>query len=275
MASKYDTTSIKTFDNEVLREALESALITKLDMNNYITVDYSLAAEPGMKIKVHTYVGKGDVEDLAMGAGNSGDIGSEWKEAEYEVITTQGRAVYYDEQQMNDPKAIDAAVNHLAEQLTNDITSKVVAELDNASLTKFDFKYDFDDVVDAISMLPEEVNDGMFLMIARKDLGKFQKKCKELLSYSEDYVRTGIVGHLAGVPVVPTDAVAVGKAYLASREAITCFVKKGVELETERDANTRANKLFGRNVKVIALTNAKKVVKLTVEPEPTDGEGQH
>ena len=105
----------------------------------------------------------------------------------------------------------------------------------------------------------------IFLLFSRKDLAKFQKNLKDYLKYTEDFVRTGAIGAIAGVPLYPTDAVATGKAYLATREAVTCYVKKGVEVEQERDANLRKNTIYGRSVKVIALTNANEVVKLTTE----------
>ena len=56
-------------------------------------------------------------------------------------------------------------------------------------------------------------------------------------------------------------------AYLASKEAVTCFVKKGSEVEQERDANTRQNKVYARKVMLIALTDANKVVKITASAE--------
>ena len=267
MATKYDTQNILVFENEILKEKLEEQLITALDMNQFITTDYSLSAQPGMKIEIHTYHGTGDVEDLDMGEGNTGDIGAYYTTEEYEVNTTQGRVPYFDEQQMVDPTAIDKAIEHLSEQLTNDITTKIVDEFDKATHISYDFDYSFDKIVEAISGMPQEKNEGLFLLIARKDVAKFQKALKDYLSYTEDFVRTGAIGTIAGVPLYPTDAVAVGTAYLATREAITCFVKKGVEVEQERVPNTRKNIIYGRNVKVIALTNDDKVVKLTVEAE--------
>lgn len=269
MASNYDTTNIKVFDNKILEEKLESQLITALDMNGYITTDYSLSAKPGMKIEIHTYHGSGDVEDVEMGEGNTGNIGANYTSEEYEVTTTQGRVPYYDEQQMNDPTAIDKAIQHLSEQLTNDITTKVIAELDKATLTMTG-PADFSTVVKAIATLPQEKNDGLFLMIARKDYADWQIALRDDLKYVEDFVRTGYIGHVAGVPVVMTDAVESGTAYLATREAVTCFVKKGVEVEQERAANTRQTTIYGRNVKVIALTNADKVIKITIGTEDDD-----
>lgn len=278
MASNYDTLSLLVFDNKILEEKLEEQLITALDMNQFITTDYSLSAQPGMKIEIHTYHGSGDVEDLDMGEGNTGDIGAFYTTEEYEVTTTQGRVPYFDEQQMNDPTAVDKAIEHLSEQLTNDITTKVVAEFDKAPRIQFGFEFDFDGIVEAISALPKERNEGLFLLIARKDVAKYQKALKNLLSYTEDFVRTGAIGAIAGVPLFPTDAVASGVAYLATSEAVTCFVKKGVEIEQERDANKRKNTIYGRNVKVIALTNADKAMKLVSDENPytevdPDGEG--
>ena len=152
--------------------------------------------------------------------------------------------------------------------MTNDVTTKVVAELGKADVVHYDFGFTFEDIVDAISLLPQENNPGLFLLISRKDLAKFQKNLKDALSYTEDFVRTGAIGAIAGVPVYPTDALEAGTAFLATKEAVTCFVKKGVETEQERDANIRKTTIYGRNVKVIALTNAAKVVKLTTEAEP-------
>ena len=110
MASSYDSTNIKVYDNEVIQDKLENQLTTQLDMNQFITIDNSLSATPGMKVEVHKYTGTGNVQDLTMSNGNTGDIGSEFTTSTYEVKTTQGRVPYYDEQIMNDPVAIDKAL---------------------------------------------------------------------------------------------------------------------------------------------------------------------
>lgn len=268
MASKYDTASIKVFDNEVLETKLENQLITALDMNQFITTDYSLSATPGMKIEIHTYHGTGDVEDLDMTEGNTGDIGAYYTSEDYEVTTTQGRVPYYDEQQMNDPTAIDKAVQHLSEQLTNDITTKIVAELGKGTNKVYNFGFDFAGVVDAIASMPDETNEGLFILLNKKDYATFQKNLEDSLKYVEDFARRGYVGTVAGVPVYATDAVTQGTAFLASREAVTCFIKKGVEIEQEREPNTRKTTIYGRNVKVIALTNDNKVVVLSSGAAP-------
>ena len=271
MASKYDTANIKTFDNEVLETKLENQLITKLDMNQFITLDNSLTEAPGMTKRIRTYVGTGAVEDLEMGEGNTEVIGSQFSDVPYEVKTTQGKVPFYDEQQMNDPIAIDKAVEHLAENMVNDVTTKVVGELRKATGTIATL--DFAGIVDAIAEMPDEEENDMYLLMNKKAYAAVQKACKDELKYVEAYVRRGYVGTLAGVPIYVTKALSNAdpsatpavaehaEAYLACKSAITCFRKKGVETEQERDADHRKTTIYGRDVKVIALTDATKVFK--------------
>lgn len=263
--SKYATDNIKVFDNEVVQQKLENQLTTALDMNQFITTDYSLTATPGMSIKIRTYKGTGNVEDLEMKSGNTADIGAEFAEVSYEVKTTQGRIPYYDEQQMDDPTAIDKAIQHLSELLTNDLTKKIVDELGKGTNVKNSFTWDFAGVVDAIASMPDESNTGMFLLINKEDYATFQKNLATSLQYVEAFARSGYVGTVAGVPVYVSAAVTKGTGYLATKEAVTAFVKKGVETETERDANTRKTTIYGRKVMVVALTDDTKVVVLKTE----------
>ena len=231
-------------------------------MNQFITVDYTLAENPGMVKKIRTYSGTGSVEDLAMGEKNSVIIGSEWVETSYEVKTTQGTTYHYDEQQMADPKAIDAAIERVTTDILNDHNKKIVAELGKATHKINSFDYSFDMIAEAIASLPEETNDGLYLLVARKDSAKYQKKLKDSLQYVEAFMRSGYIGSICSVPVYLSDAVEPGHAYLATPEAVTCFMKQDARIETSRDIERRANVLVGNVVKVIALTNNDKVIEL-------------
>ena len=88
------------------------------------------------------------------------------------------------------------------------------------------------------------------------------KELQDDLKYNEDFVRTGYVGSVCGVPVIVTKAITNKNIYLASKEAVTLFIKKDTEVEQERDANVRNNKVYIRKVAVVALTDETKVVKL-------------
>ena len=82
------------YDNIVIQSKFEDMLTTALDMNQFVTSDTSLVENAGMKVKVNKYDVTGDVEDLAMGVGNSASIESKITTVEYEAKTTQGRFAY-------------------------------------------------------------------------------------------------------------------------------------------------------------------------------------
>ena len=253
------------YQNFVLENKLEDLLVTHIDMNQFATQDTSLVEEAGMTKKINQYTSTGDVEDLAMGVGNTDEIEVSFTQVPYTVGVTQGRFAYYDEQEMTDPMVVDAGLYGLATRMTNDLTNKIVAELDKATLT-----YDasatgltFNAIVDAIAKFPhEDAEDGLFLLINRADLAGLRKNLKDELKYVEAFARTGYIGSVCGVPVYVSDAVPAKKAFLATKEAVTIFTKKGSETEQERDANVRKNTVYARKVMLVALTDATRVVEI-------------
>lgn len=253
----------QVYDNVVLANKIEDILTTAVDLTSYMTVDTSMTQEAGMKKKINTYKAQGDVETLGMGVGNTGDIEVSFATKEYTVETVQGRFQYYDEQAMTDPMVVQAGLEGIAKTMINDFTAKAVAEFDKATLTVARTGFAFTDIVDAIAKLNTESEDGLFILVGVADLAKFRKELQDDLKYSEGFVRTGYVGSVCGVPVIVTKAITNGNIYLASKEAVTLFIKKDTEVEQERDANVRNNKVYIRKVAVVALTDENKVVKLT------------
>lgn len=259
------------YENFVLENKMEDLLTTAVDMNAYMTADTSLTENAGMKKKVNTYTATGNVQELGMGEGNTEDIEVSFITNEYEVGTTQGRTYYYDEQEMTDPYAIDVALKGLADIMTNDLTAKAIGEFKKATMVQYGATWIFDNIVDAIAKMNLEKEEGLFLLINPAQQAAFRKNLKDDLKYVEGFVRAGYIGTVCGVPVIISKAVPVDEAYLATREAITCFIKKGNEIEQERDANTRKNTIFARKVMLVALTNATKVVRLSAKADPTTG----
>lgn len=255
------------YDNFVLANKFDSLLATKVDLANYMTVDRELAEDAGMKKKINRYSATGNVEDLAMTQGNSGIIESTFKQEEYEVGVTQGKGVYYDEEAMRDPKVVDALVRGMAEIMANDFTTKAIEEFGKGTQKiECDYStatagYFFEKVVDAIAIFGEET-DGLTLLISPKNQAYVRKQLRDDLKYSEGYVRTGYIGHVAGIPVVMSKAVPDSCSFIANKEAVTLFIKKDSEAEQERDADHRKNTLFLRKVALVALTNDTKLVCL-------------
>ena len=248
------------YANFILENKIESVLITQLNMQQFCTADFSLQQSAGMTKKIHVYNSTGAAEDLAQGVGNTGNIAPQWEEAEYTVKETQARFPYYDEQALTDPAFIEAGVKGLAEAMTNDITEKVVAEFGKANLGMAGVTWAVNDFIDALSLYPYEDENNLFILMNPKQKAATRKALKDELKYVEDFARTGYIGHIMGCPVYITKAVPEGYAFIATKEAVTIFTKKAVETETERDANTRKNTIYTRQPRVIALTDATRVV---------------
>ena len=252
------------YENFVLENKIEDLLLTAVDLNNYITADYSLTENPGMKKIINVYTASGDVEDLEMGEGNSEEITVSFTPTEYEVGTTQGHFAYYDEQEMTDPMVVDVGLEGSAKTMINTFTEKAIEEFGKATLSVSATAWNFEVVVDAIAKMNLESEEGLFLLISPADQANFRKELKDDLKYAEGFVRTGYIGSVCGVPVIVSKAVPAGTGFLATKEAVSVFIKKDTETEYKREPDTRHNAYWVRKVAVVALTDATKVVKITV-----------
>lgn len=261
------------YDNFVLENKYESVLTTELDLQNYVTVDTSLTENPGVTKKVNVRTVTGDVQEVAMTEGNTENIEVALSQKNYTVGTTQGRFVYYDEEYMADPLVLDTGLRGLAEKMINNFTSKAVAEWTSPMVTQKVIKsangITFDNIVDAIAVLGDEKEEGYFLLVNPSERANIRKNLKDTLQYVEAFARTGYIGTVAGVPVIITKAIPAGIGVLADKKAVTVFIKKGSEMEQQRDANIRKNEVYARKVTLVALTDATRVVIIGEEQSST------
>lgn len=254
----------KVYENIVLSNKVNDILTTQVDLNSYMTIDTSLTENAGMKKVVNTYTASGNVEELAMGQGNSTEIEVSFTPTQYDVKTYQGKFAFYDEQEMTDPMVVEVGLDGSAKTMINTFTEKAIAEFEKATLEVPAAAWSFNTVVDAIAKMNLESEEGLFLLISPADQAAVRKALKDDLKYSEGFVRTGYIGSVCGVPVIVSKAVPANKGYLATKEAVSVFIKKDTETEYERDADTRKNSYWIRKVAVVALTDATKVVKITI-----------
>lgn len=254
----------QVYENIVLSNKINDILTTAVNLNDYMTIDNSLATEAGMTKKIITYTSTGNVEALGMGQGNTGSLEVQKEEKEYTAKTYQGKFEFFDEEEATDPMVADTGLKHSADNMVNAFVANALTEMAKATLTVDAAAWSFDAVVDGIGKMNLENEAGLFLLISPADKAAFRKALREDLNYSEGFVRTGYIGTVAGVPVIVSKAVPEKTGYLATKEAVTCFIKKDTETEYERDADKRNNMYWVRKVGVVALTDATKIVKITI-----------
>lgn len=255
------------YPNFVIENKIKSILSTKLDINRFMTADYSLEGTPGLTKKIHTYTGSGSAEVLARGEGNTGFIDADYVEQTYTAVRTQGQTRWYDDDAMSDPALIDTKLQTLSESMVNAWTAAAITEYSKSLRTlACDFSttannYLFNLFADALAMFPEE-EDGLFALIHPKNKAWVRKALVDDLKYVEAYVRTGYVGTVAGVPVYESKAVLEDSIYIGKKEAVKAFIKTGVRVERDRNIDTKKNNVVADRYAIIALVDNSKLMML-------------
>lgn len=253
------------YNNIVLENKVKNFLDTKLDMSTFYTHDDSLTENAGMKKVINVYdATDGAVQDLAQGEGNTTQVEVSFTPVEYTVSTVQGRLPLFDEEIMKDPMSLDTGLAKLSADMVNNVNGKFIAELGKATLnsTYPSAGIDFNSIVDALVLVGED-DSNYNLLINPTQRGQLRKTLKDSLQYVEAFARTSYIGTVSGVNVYTSDLVPADTAYLFNVSAVTVFTKKDIEIEIDRDANTRKNTFYSRLVNLVALTDSGKVVKIT------------
>ena len=169
---------------------------------------------------------------------------------------------FYDDDVMTDPTLIDAKVRFLSEAMVNDWTRKAIAEFAKSENIVAISNYNLENFANVLGQYTAEYEstDGLFFLCNQKLDRKLRKMLGDDLKYVEDYIRRGAIGAVLGVPVFLSKAVPEGIIFLATREAVTAFIKREVSVEQDRDIDTKLNNIVAARYTVIALTDETKCV---------------
>lgn len=262
------------YQNFVLENKVEDQFNSHLDLNPFCTIDRSLVGTAGMIKKIHRYSATNGTQKLTLGNGNTLTIEASYTEQQYEILLAQNRGVWYDEEQMTDPMIGLVIARHAGTDMFNTVNADIYDEFKKAELVVLISNNDyFGAFVDGQSLLNVEAIDAgaprTFAFVSPAELALIRKALKDDLKYVESYARTGYVGTVGGTNLYVKKDALTGTICLATREAVTMFVKKGVESELYQinnrsadDANVRKNTLLTRKYYLAALTDATKAVKL-------------
>ena len=258
------------YDNFYLSNEVEDQYNSHLDLMQFCTVDNSLEGVPGMKRRINVYSATDGTQKLAMGEGNTKSIEVSFVDKEYEILMAQNRFEYYDEQAMIDPMLVPVGTRHMGTDLFNTVNGEIFAEFNKATLSVSVTNFDFAAFVDAQAKLNlENLEDvSLFAFVSPGDMAKIRKALKDDLKYVEAFSKNGYVGTVAGINLYTKKDADPGTIVIGTKEAVTLFNKKGTEVEQpprdSEDANIRKNTILSRKYYLAALTDATKVVKMTL-----------
>ena len=254
------------YENFWLSNEVSDQFDSHLNLQQFCTVDDSLVGNPGMIRKINVYSATNGTEKLAMGQGNSKAIEVGYTQKDYEILMAQNKFVYYDEQAMTDPMLVPVGTRHMGTDMFNTVNADVFAEFKKATLSHPAAAFDFAAFVDAQALLNlENLEDVVvFGFVCPADMAKVRKALKDDLKYVEAFAKNGYVGTVGGVNLYTKKNATAGEIIIATKDAVTLFNKKGVEVEQEREADIRENRIFSRKYYLAALTDETKAVKITL-----------
>lgn len=261
------------YDNFYLSNEVEDQFNSHLDLQKFCTVDNTLVGTAGMKRKINVYSATNGTQKLTMGQGNTQSIEVGYIQKEYEILLAQNRFEYYDEQAMTDPMLVPVGTRHMGTDMFNTVNGDIYAEFAKATRILPVTAFDFAAFVDAQSMLNLENLEGVsiFAFVCAGDMAAIRKSLKDDLKYVEAFAKNGYVGTVGGVNLYTKKDAVSGDIYMATKEAVTIFNKKGTEIEqvtknarSETAANTRLNTIFSRKYYLTALTDETKDIHLAL-----------
>lgn len=252
------------YSNFYLSNEIEDQYNSHLDLQRFCTVDNSLVGTAGMIRKINRYKATNGTQKLTMGNGNTQSIEVAYAPYTYEILMAQNRFKYFDEEAMTDPMVVPVGTRHMGTDMFNTVNADIFAEFNKATMVVPVSAFDFAAFADAQAMLNSENVEGLetFAFVSPDDVAAIRKALKDELKYVESFSRTGYIGTVAGTSLYQKKDCTPGTICFGTREAVTLFNKKGVEVEQERDANTRENAIYSRKYYLAALTDETKAVKI-------------
>lgn len=247
------------FANKVIEAKAKDLLTTSVNTRSLMAIDNSLTAEAGMTKTINVYTYTGSAEEVGVGEGNSTRGSVAYAGTDYTVKMVQQAFDYQDEDFMKDNNVVDMGVKGATQLMTNKMTADFIAECEKATISHTG-SMSYDTIVDAIAKLNVEDESGLFIIINPEQKAELRKDPDYVAARMGEVVYNGQVGTVAGIPVIVSKAAEA--AYVMSKDAVKLFMKKDVEVEQERDADTRTNSIYLRSAYIVALVDATKICKI-------------
>lgn len=273
-------------DPEVMADMISAKVPKKMRVAPFAKVDRTLEGVPGSTITVPSYGYIGDAADVAEGVEVTVDgMSTTTKTA---TIKKAMKAVA-----LTDEAVLSGYGNPVGEA-NSQLALSIAAKVDNDAmdeLQKATLIYDgsaksisYEQIVDAIDLFEEEVNTEKVMFIHPKQVTVLRKDANFISAdkYPGNVIMSGEIGTIANTRIVPSKKVPVVKVGETGSQvdcyacpivkleedgetedetpAMTVYLKRDVNVETERKSRSRTTEISVDEFFVVALSNEAKVV---------------
>lgn len=265
-------------DPEVMAPMISAKLQAAIVATPFAKIDTTLQGRPGSTITVPKYAYIGDAEDLAEGV-TADKTKLETSSANYTVKKAVKQVELTDEAVLSGyGNPVGETNNQLALAIRSKVDNDVMDELKGAQLNKtFETGISYDNIVDAIDILAEEENVEKVMFIHPHQVSELRKDANFISNdkYNNNVIMRGEIGMVANTRIVPSKKAINedGTLYVNpivelrgesqtgdETAAVTIFLKRNVNLETQRELGNYTTLIGADQHYVAALTDESKVV---------------
>lgn len=265
-------------DPEVMAPMISAKLSSAIVATPFAKIDNTLVGRPGSTITVPRYEYIGAATDLAEGeTADKTKLGTSSKE--YTVKKAVKQVELTDEAVLSGyGNPVGETNSQLAKSIAEKVDNDVMAALKGAQLTfTATGNISYDNIVDAIDALNEEENVEKVMFIHPKQVSTLRKDDDFISNdkYNNNVIMRGEIGMVANTRIVVSKKAIndAGTYYLNpivelkpesqtgdESAAVTIFMKRNVNLETQRELGNYTTLIGVDEHYVVALTDESKVV---------------
>lgn len=284
-----ETTKLNDLINpQVMADMVSAKIPNKIVVTPFAKVDDTLQGKPGNTITVPQYAYIGDAEDLAEGVKadtvkltTSSTQATVKKAVKAVEITDEAKLSGY-----GDPEG--EAASQLAKSIASKMDADAMAVITGSGVQlKFDGSakaVSYEQIVDAIDVFGEEVNTEKAIFVAPAQVTQLRKDpnfiSADKYGQGTNVMMTGEIGRIANCRVVPSKRVVKQTKTTEANDfyacpiiklqndseteedaaAVTIYMKRGVNIEADRDILAKKDVYSADEHYTVALSNTTKVV---------------
>ena len=264
-------------DQEVMAPMISAKLEKAIKVTPFAKIDTTLQGRAGDTITVPKFQYIGDAEDLAEGV-KAGTVQLTTTTAEYKVKKAVKQVQLTDEAVLSGyGNPVGETNNQLGLAIASKVDQDAMDALQGASVAfTAGTKISYNGIVDAIDLFQEEDNVEKVMFIHPSQVSELRKD-ENFISrekYGNEVMINGEIGMVANARIVPSKRVPLAEGVYScpivelrgeeqtgdDTSAITIYMKRGVNIETERHLEDYTTLIGVDEHYVAALTDESKVV---------------
>ena len=274
-------------DPEVMAPMISAKLPKAIVATAFAKIDTTLEGQPGSTITVPSYNYIGDAEEVAEGV-EQGDAQLTTTTAQYTVKKVVKDVIITDEAVLSGyGNPVGEANNQLAKSIASKVDNDVMDALKTSRAVKtFESDISYDNFVDTLDLFQEEENVPKVGFVHPKQVTQLRKDPDFISAdkYNNEVIMKGEIGMIANTRLVTSKkAINADGTYFLNpivqlraedqtgdeeRAAVTIYLKRGVNVETQRIVKGKKTLISADEHYVAALTDESKVV---IGKYPTNG----